>query len=256
MGDVRWRMEAETGTRPRPRIESLSDLVFGLALSIGAIALVSNPPTTVHGLYNDIVTFAFNFLVLISLWLRYTRIMSALPVETRGTMLLNSGLLFGVAMEPFLYNILRSGNSATPAAVSLFEAASSLYGLDLGMMMLIMGIFTIALADEEKHLVPAAMTRQLRFESTTWFVSAGIFLISAIPLFGRMNVSGILVSGLSVRTLLWLIAVLVVWVRRNVRKTVLSRAAGTPDKSSGAAVAAELIRKPSPGQESPFLPKP
>jgi len=215
-------MEA-TGTRPRPRIESLSDLVFGLALSIGAIALVSNPPTTVTGLYSDIVTFCFNFVVLISIWLRYTRIMSALPIETRTTMMLNSVLLFAVTMEPFLFNILRSGNSARPPSIPLFESASSLYGLDLGMMMLIMGSFTLALADEEKRLVPKEMTRQLRFESTTWFVSSGIFLVSAIPLFGRISIGGVLVSGLSLRLVLWLVAVLVVWVRRGAGRVAASK---------------------------------
>lgn len=58
--------ETEAGLKPKPRIESLSDLIFGLALSIGAIALVSNPPSADLGLFRDIVTFAFNFLILIS----------------------------------------------------------------------------------------------------------------------------------------------------------------------------------------------
>jgi len=59
-------LEEARNQRPRPRIESLSDLVFGLALSIGAIALVSSPPVTNAGLYRDIATFTFNFVVLIS----------------------------------------------------------------------------------------------------------------------------------------------------------------------------------------------
>jgi uncharacterized membrane protein len=203
----------EEKARPRPRIESLSDLVFGLALSIGAIALVSNPPTSVGGFYRDVATFGFNFVVLISIWLRYTRIMSALPLETRGTMLLNSVLLFTVSLEPFLFNIIRSGNSARPATVQLFETASSLYGVDLGIMMLIMAVFTLALADEEKRLVPRGMLRQLREESVTWFVSSGIFLVSAFPLFGRIDVGGVLVSGLSIRTVMWLSAIVVAWLR-------------------------------------------
>lgn len=206
-------MEEEQTTRPRPRIESLSDLVFGLALSIGAIALVSNPPTTTAGFYRDLATFGFNFVVLISIWLRYTRIMSVLPIETRGTMTLNSVLLFTVSLEPFLFNIIRSGNSAKPASVSLFETASSLYGIDLGVMMFIMAVFTLALASEEKRLVPKEMVRQLREESATWFISSAIFLASALPLFGRIQVGGVTVSGLSVRTLMWLGAIVVAWLR-------------------------------------------
>jgi uncharacterized membrane protein len=206
-------LEETQRTRPRPRIESLSDLVFGLALSIGAIALVSNPPTTDSGLYRDIATFAFNFVVLISIWLRYTRIMSVLPVENRGTVALNGILLFTVSMEPFLFNIIRAGNSAFPPTVPLFEAASSLYGVDLGAMMLLMAAFTLALADEEKRLVPSGMLRQLRTESVTWFISSAIFLASALPLFGRIGVGGVHLTGISIRTVMWLGAVLIAWLR-------------------------------------------
>lgn len=198
--------------RPRPRIESLSDLVFGLALSIGAFALVSNPPSTQATLNRDIITFGFNFVVLITIWVRYTRIMSALPVETRTTIILNAVLLFTVILEPFLFNILRLVDSTTPITAGLFEAASSSYGEDLGVMMLIMGAFTLALADEEKQLVPAAMIRELRTEAGVWFASCGVFLVSAIPVFGRTEISGVLVSGFSLRIVLWLAAIVIAWV--------------------------------------------
>ena len=209
-------MEEAPRARPRPRIESLSDLIFGLALSIGAIALVNNPPQSSEGLYNDIFIFSFNFIVIISIWLRYTRIMSVLPIETRVTMALNSILLFTVTMEPFLYNILREGNTGTKPSVSLFETASSLYGIDLGAMMLIMGIFTLALADEEKSLVPKEMVSRLRSEAVTWFISSGIFVLSAIPLFGRTDLGGVLVTGISVRTLMWLVAIVIASVRGRI----------------------------------------
>ena len=138
--------------------------------------------------------------------------MSVLPLENRGTMLLNSVFLFTVTMEPFLYNILRSENSLSPASITLFEAASSLYGLDLSAMMLLMGIFTLALASEEKRLVPRNIITQLRAEAATWLVSSGIFLVSALPLFGRIDVGVVLVTGFSLRTLMWLVAVFVAWI--------------------------------------------
>ena len=38
-------MQQQTGgAHPRPRIETLADLIFGLSLSIGSIALIANPP--------------------------------------------------------------------------------------------------------------------------------------------------------------------------------------------------------------------
>jgi len=207
-------LEEPPKVQPRPRIESLSDLIFGLALSIGAFALVSNPTTTDQGYYKDVVTFGFNFLVLITVWIRYTRIMSTLPVETATTMLLNVVLLFTVSLEPYIFNILRSANALSSPTISLFETASSSYGVDLGAMMFIMGVFTLALADEEKRLVPESMLARLRSESTLWFVSCGIFLASALPFFGRVEVGSVLLSGLSLRMIMWLAAILVTWARR------------------------------------------
>lgn len=209
-------MEGASPARPRPRIETLSDLVFGLALSIGAFALVSSPPVDDSGFYRDIITFGFNFVVLISIWIRYTRIMSALPIETRRTMFLNSVLLFTVSLEPFIFNILRSGNSTAHPAPSLYEAASSFFGIDVGAMMLIMGVFTLALADEEKRLVPAEMLSRLRSEAVVWLTSAAIFLISAVPIFGRISAGGVTTSGLSIRQVLWAAALVLSWVRGRV----------------------------------------
>lgn len=208
------------GTRPRPRIEGLSDLIFGLALSIGAFALVSSPPTSASGFYKDVITFGFNFVVLITIWIRYTRIMSALPIETRTTMLLNSVLLFTVSLEPFIFNILRSANLVNPAPAGLYEAASSAFGVDLGAMALIMGVFTLALADEEKRLVPQEFISRLRSESVTWFVSSAVFLASALPVFGRISVGGYLVTGVSVRELLWFGAVVIAWLRSGFRESM------------------------------------
>jgi len=210
--------EDEEPARPRPRIESLSDLVFGLALSIGAIALIGSPPTSISNLYSDIFTFAFNFVILISVWLHYTRVMSVLPLENRRTMILNVLLLFSVSIEPFLFNLLRSGNSAVIVAPAIRDVASALYGFDLGIIMLVMGIFTLALADEEKKLVPKSMINELRTEATTWSIAAGIFLVSALPAFDR-----IFIRGTFLRTDLWLGALVVIWLRRGSAKAKQAR---------------------------------
>ena len=202
--------EESRARRPRPRIESFSDLIFGLALSVGAFSLVSSPPATADALYADIATFGFNFLVLISVWMKYTRIMSVLPLENRRTTLLNSLLLFAVSMEPFLFNILRSGNTQTPAAAELLNAATALYGVDIGAMLCMMGVFTVTLADEERKLVPEDMLHELRLEAVLSFVGGGIFLVSALPVFGYA-----FLAGNSARIDLWLAAVVIFWARRT-----------------------------------------
>jgi len=65
---------------PYSRIEGLSDLIFGLALSIGAIQLVGNSPRTHGQLITALAEFEFSFLLLINVWDRYTTIVSMVPV--------------------------------------------------------------------------------------------------------------------------------------------------------------------------------
>lgn len=81
----------------RARIEDLSDLIFGLALSIGAIELVvssSSGTLTNSEIDLAVVGFGFNFLILINVWTRYTEITSVVPIQTTVTMRLNMLLLF------------------------------------------------------------------------------------------------------------------------------------------------------------------
>jgi len=161
------RTEPEQGpAKPRARIEPLADLIFGLALSVGAISVVSNPPTDVQAVYNDLATFGFSSLILITMWLRYTRIMSVFPIETRRVNNLNVLLLFCVSIEPFLFNLVRNMPAVTdPNAFA--DATSALYALDLGAMFAILGGFSLTLANEERKLIQKALTRQYRVEGAT-----------------------------------------------------------------------------------------
>jgi|SRR6267378_4551260 len=79
--------------KSRPRIESLTDLVFGLALSIGAIGLISNRPKNTEILVESIAGFGFSFLILISIWFRYTEVLSVIRVEMTRTRAPNTTLL-------------------------------------------------------------------------------------------------------------------------------------------------------------------
>jgi len=198
-------------SRPRPRIETLSDLIFGLALSVGSITLVSQPPTDVKGIYNDLGTFGFSFLILITIWLRYTRIMSVMPVESRIATRLNTALLFCVAVEPFLFGLLSRPPAIAPAGLVSFEgAASSLFALDLGVMMAILGVFSLTLADEERALVNRDFAREFRTEAISWFVGSAAFLISILPFFYTTSIAPL---G-PVRYYLWLAPLVSVWFRR------------------------------------------
>ena len=71
-------IEEKESFRSKSRIEGLSDLVFGLALSIGSIALIQHIPQAPTALINDVLNFGFSFLIIAVIWLSYTRIVSSL----------------------------------------------------------------------------------------------------------------------------------------------------------------------------------
>jgi len=195
---------------PRPRIETLSDLVFGLALSIGALSLLSTPPKTPADVRGDILAFAFSFLILISVWMSYTRIMSVLPLETRATLLLNVIMLFFVAIEPYLFYLVTL--HAHEADYGLVDYASVIYALDMGGLMAILAFFNHELAVEEKQLVPKEMLPGQRRARNVYFISAALFLASALPLFWSLQIDGV-----SVRFYVWFTPLVLSWISRSMR---------------------------------------
>lgn len=165
----------------KSRIETLSDLVFGLALSIGAISLFANPASTVGGLQADVVEFGFSFMILISVWTRYTNLMEVLPIETRSTFILNIILLFCVSLEPYLLSQVDT-NLGT-GVPSLLDYSSVLYAIDMAAMMLILAFLTHQLTMEERELIPSESLwryRRLRNYSVLW---AAFFLLTILPQF-------------------------------------------------------------------------
>jgi uncharacterized membrane protein len=170
--------------------------VFGLALSVGALALVSNPPTTANDLYVDIATFGFSFLILIMVWLAYTRIMSVHPIESRIVVALNTVLLFTVSIEPFLFNLLKSSNLST----GFFDVVSSTYAADIAVMMTVLGLFAWNLVTMKKPPLAESVRRSFRSEAIYRWIAAGIFLVSIAPVFSQ-----VLVYGQILRVWIWLI---------------------------------------------------
>jgi len=168
------------GQRPRPRIESLTDLVFGLALSIGAIILISKPPTNPGELFQSIAAFGFSFLILIQIWFRFTEIMSVLPVQTTWTRILNTILLFLVALEPYLFNTLPFF-APEQSSTGLVDVTSSVYAVDIGGIYGILALFTHTLTMEERELLTPDLLRRYKLSRNLEIVVATIFLVSAVP---------------------------------------------------------------------------
>ena len=199
-------MSEATPQVPRPRIQGLSDLIFGLALSIGAVQLVTNLPTQTGDLTNDIYTFGFSFLILINVWNRYTATTSVMPVETRLMVRLNMALLFLVAIEPFLFEVMVVNGFSKAVGVE----ASLYYGIDIGGMNLVLAYFTHLLAQEERNLIPREMIGSYRATRDNLVLGAAVFLASDFPLYLAVDV-----GGLPLRVILWILVLPMLWIPRQ-----------------------------------------
>ena len=114
--------------------------------------------------------------------------MSVLPVQTALTRVLNTILLFLVALEPYLFNILPFFLSPPQTFTELYDVTSSIYALDIGAIYGILALFTHILASEERKLVAPDLLRKYKLSRNLEIVVAIIFLLSAIPQVWVLNV--------------------------------------------------------------------
>ncbi len=114
--------------------------------------------------------------------------MSVLPVQTAWTRVLNTILLFLVALEPYLFNSLPFFLSPPQTFSELYDVTSSIYALDIGAIYGILALFTHILATEERKLVAPDLLRKYKLSRNLEIVVAIIFLVSAIPQVWVLNV--------------------------------------------------------------------
>ena len=178
--------------RIKVRIEGLSDIVFGLALSIGSLTLISNLPQNPEELAVDVALFVFSFMLVVVSWFLYTRVMSVLPVEVRGALILNVVLLLCVALEPYTLYVLDTSQS-----IPLLTWTSFAYALDVGLIYLVLGGLARILLEEAKRpgnelrvhpVILMGFKRTMRMEL---FLGA-LFVISALPFFWTLTPIGYL----------------------------------------------------------------
>ena len=207
-------MERAIERRPRPRIETLADLIFGLSLSIGSIALIANPPATTADILSHMAAFGFTFLILITAWLIYTTDMSVLPVETKSMMFLNVPLLLLVAVVPYLLNTTELGNLSLSSADSsaLRDFASSLFGLDLTGILLILALFAHVISLEENRLVGPDHAKLFRSGRNRMLVLAVIMAVTVAPVFWQVTVLGV-----PLRLYAWYLPLISYWAGRVFR---------------------------------------
>jgi uncharacterized membrane protein len=199
--------EEKSVFKPTPRIQTLSDLIFGLALSIGALTLIGQQPTDFQAIVASLLFYSFSFLVLVSVWRSYSSILSVLPVETESLISLNILLLFTVSVEPYLFNQLFHINGAAWNYISI------LYAADIAVMFMVLAFFNHSLGNEEKSLAPKNYLKKFRLDRNYDIVTAVIFLVSMLPFF-EITVAHIGDSGIPLRVLVWIGALIFGLTRR------------------------------------------
>jgi len=213
-----------TVSRPgisRPRIESLSDIIFGLALAISTVPLIQRLPARPFGMVVDISEFGFGFLILISVWMGYTSIMSVIPVEDSNVVTLNLLLLFLVSIEPYLFYLNITFDLASHEV--FLNYSSILYALDMTGLMIILGLFTHELAREERGLVAKDFITAYKRVRNTIFLSAALFAISILPVFWIIRL-----YGQPIRFYFWFVPLFLSFGRRISTLEVSPRASNDP----------------------------
>jgi hypothetical protein len=189
--------------RPRPRIETLSDLIYGLSLSIGAISLVitNSLASSVNDINRNILEFLFVFLILITSWIIYTSNMSVLPVETRLVIFMNVLLLILVAIFPYLFDQLISPLNTGDVQ----NYSSILFTIDYGVTLLIMAAFAHIISIEEKQLVATSLITLYKTARTR------VFLLSLIVFASLAFPWNWTLFSVPARFYIWAVPVIIYW---------------------------------------------
>jgi len=207
-------MMQQVERRPRARIETLADLVFGVSLGIGSIVLIGNAPLSSAEVNGHVAAFMFTFLILITAWIIYTTDMSVLPVETRAMTFLNVILLLLVALVPYLLNGVELTNPSLSASESsaVRDYLSSLFALDLTGILVILATFAHVISVEEKKLVAPQLVALFRNGRNRMFVLAAIMAVTVLPVFWQVQIFGV-----PARLYAWYLPLISYWVGRAVR---------------------------------------
>jgi uncharacterized membrane protein len=190
----------------KKRIEDLSNLVFGLALTLGAISLIKPETDDLVSLFNTIIQFGLSFAVIIWIWWLYNSLINERDLARKGMAQLNMLLLFLVVIEPFLLSVSEPYSSGKIA-----------YSLDLGLTLLIFALFYNAAISDDISPPKDAHRQLMRFNRNLTVACAAIFFVSLVPqlLLGA--------DGVGIQSLMWLSAL---FIGAGARRWAMLRIAG------------------------------
>jgi hypothetical protein len=117
--------------------------------------------------------------------------MSKLDQDKPVTIFLNIVLLFFVAIEPYLLNILN-------VSADLFSLSSTLYAVDMAFLLGVSAALCHILIKEKREILTTQQLGSYRMNRNNQLVFAGLFLLSTLPQFIEWNL-----GGFTVRILIW-----------------------------------------------------
>lgn len=207
----------------RQDIENLSNLVFGLSLSIVALILISNPADNPREMAEDLLWFAFSFMIVISVWKAYVGIVAEMEVWNRRDVQLNIFLLLLVGLEPYLFNAITFGNERLPLSDQdlMNNLGTMAFAINIALILLIIAIYYHIMSKEPAR-PDANRSRYIR-ERNQRIITGSMFAASALPWFW-----GIKLGSMEVRYVIWFFPLL--FVLANMIRLVLTKDNGKEEE--------------------------
>jgi len=163
----------------RLKPDSFSDIIFGLALSIGSLILIENRVQIWQGFIWNLLLFGFSFAVIAMVWLSFSATMRYLSTEVPLVIFLNLALFFCVILEPYLFYMMMNSSGQLSAVVS------QIFAFDVGFMFFVLGILAENVAREARlnHTSYHSDLKTLQHMIYPRYILGALFLISVIPFF-------------------------------------------------------------------------
>ena len=184
----------------RLKPDSFSDIIFGLALSIGSLILIENRVQVWQSFVWNIVLFGFSFAVIAMAWLSFSATMRYLSTEVPAVIFLNLMLFFCVILEPYVFYMLMNSSG------QLSMVISQVFAFDVGFMFFVLGIMAEMVVKEARLNHPRYHSEDLKTLGRMIYpryIVGALFLISVVPFFWVSTPLGHL------RSIVWALALTV-----------------------------------------------
>jgi hypothetical protein len=180
--------------------DSFSDIIFGLALSIGSLILIENRVQVWQSFVWNLILFGFSFAIISLVWLSFSATMRYLSTEVPAVIFLNLVLFFCVILEPYLFYMQMNGSGQLSAVIS------QVFAFDVGFMFFVLGIMAEMVVKEAKLNHPSYHSDDLKtLQNMIYprYIVGALYLISVVPFFWVQTPLGHL------RPIVWTSAVIV-----------------------------------------------